>query len=394
MPSAAARVGPELAGLAAAAKKEKRRTRSDSHVCHDSPRSTAGPTPEENRWRRRQCVRHAGRMPLVRVKPDDLDQVAAVVHILNAARRVDDPESWPDLVELTAGELAYGWDLEPPEQFLYTPDGAGHPVASLSVDLPQRDNRHLVGAWIVVHPDHRRLGHGSRLMAEVLRIADEAGRPTIWVQAVEADLGARAFVERFGFVYASHDARRRQVLAEVDPAAVNSLYVTAERAAADYRLERLLPPIADDLLSELVEVTAAINDAPMGELTYEHEFFDLARLQDSETARRQRGEHSYRVIARHRETGEVGGHTMVVTHPLRPAVAGQADTAVARAHRGHRLGLLLKIDMLRWLAEAEPQLEVIETWNNVDNDFMIKVNEALGYRLSQVYATYELNRAG
>ncbi len=231
-------------------------------------------------------------------------------------------------------------------------------------------------------------------MGEVLRIAAEAGRPTIWVEAVEDDHGARAFVERFGFVYASHDARRRQVLAEVDPEVVNGLYATAERAAADYRLERLLPPIADELLSELVEVTAAINDAPMGELTFEHEVFDLARLQDSETARRQRGEHSYRVIARHRETGEIGGHTMVVTHPLRPAVAGQADTAVARSHRGHRLGLLLKIDMMRWLAEAEPQVEVIDTWNNVDNDFMIKVNEALGYRLSQVYATYELNRAG
>jgi hypothetical protein len=45
--------------------------------------------------------------------------------------------------------------------------------------------------------------------------------------------------------------------------------------------------------------------------------------------------------------------------------------------------------MLRWLAEAEPQLETIETWNNVDNSFMINVNEAMGYRLSAVYATFE-----
>ena len=74
-------------------------------------------------------------MPLVRVKPDDLDQVAAVVDILNAARRVDDPEALPELVELMAGELAYGWDLEPPEQFLYTPDGADDPVAT-SGDRP------------------------------------------------------------------------------------------------------------------------------------------------------------------------------------------------------------------------------------------------------------------
>jgi RimJ/RimL family protein N-acetyltransferase len=82
---------------------------------------------------------------------------------------------------------------------------------------------------------------------------------------------------------------------------------------------------------------------------------------------------------------------MVVVHPLRPEVGGQADTAVARQHRGHRLGLLLKIDMMRWLADVEPQLKIIETWNNVDNNFMINVNEALGYRLSRVFNTYELS---
>ena len=54
---------------------------------------------------------------------------------------------------------------------------------------------------------------------------------------------------------------------------------------------------------------------------------------------------------------------------------------MVRAHRGHRLGLLLKLDMLRWLAEAEPQVEQIDTWNAESNDHMIGVNEALGYRV-------------
>ena len=51
------------------------------------------------------------------------------------------------------------------------------------------------------------------------------------------------------------------------------------------------------------------------------------------------------------------------------------------AHRGHRLGLLLKSDMLRWLAEVEPALETIDTWNQESNDFMISVNERLGYEV-------------
>ena len=143
------------------------------------------------------------------------------------------------------------------------------------------------------------------------------------------------------------------------------------------------------MLTELIEATAAINDAPMGALTYEDEIFDLSRMQAVEANLAGRGDLSYRVLARHRGTGEVGGHTFVAINPLRPTVGRQGDTAVARQHRGHRLGLLLKIEMMRWLAEVEPQLEVIETWNNVDNRFMINVNEQLGYRLSQTYATFE-----
>ena len=88
----------------------------------------------------------------------------------------------------------------------------------------------------------------------------------------------------------------------------------------------------------------------------------------------------------------MAGHTFLVLHPSEPGYAHQCDTAVSRDHRGHRLGLLLKIEAMRWLAEAEPQVEVIETWNNVDNTFMIAVNEALGYRLSTVQTTYQLDR--
>jgi GNAT superfamily N-acetyltransferase len=335
-------------------------------------------------------LRHPGVMRFVRVKPDDIAQVTAVANIQEAARLVDDPDAFPTIPEALAASIRYGWDLEPAEHYLYVPDAASHPVGVLAVELPSRDNLHLIWAEIWVHPDDRRRGHGSVIMNEVLRIAREAGRNTIWVGTAEDDQGARKFVEGFGFTYASHDARRRQVLAHVDQAEIERLWAAADEAATAYSIERLQIPVGDEVLSELVEVTAAINDAPMGDLTYEDEKFDLHRLQDFETALVGRGDCGYRVVARHRTTGEVGGHTVVVTQPLQRQVGVQADTAVARQHRGHRLGLLIKIDMMRWLAEAEPQLKVIETWNNVDNTFMINVNEALGYRLSRIFNMYEL----
>jgi predicted GNAT family acetyltransferase len=290
--------------------------------------------------------------------------------------------------------LEVGWDMEPPETYLYVPQGTTAPVGWIELTMSQRDNLHLVGAGVLVHPAHRRRGHGSAMMEEVLRRVREAGRSTIWAGAPEDDSGPQQFLRRFGFAYASHDARRRQVLAGLDHAELERLYESARAAAVEYDLQRLVPPLPDEVLAELVEVTAAINDAPMGDLTFEKEKFDVARLRDIETALLRRGNRGYRVVARHRTSGEAAGHTWVALHPAQPTLAEQGDTAVARQHRGHRLGLLLKLEMMRWLGEVEPQIEVIETWNHADNSFMISVNELIGYRLSRVFNMYELNLAG
>lgn len=329
-------------------------------------------------------------MPFLRVKPDDAAFVTASVDLTNACQRVDDPDDFPAIPELTARWLEFGWDLHPEERYLYLPEGSETPVGVLDLEMPSRDNLHLVWASVTVHPEHRRRGHGSAMLEEVIRRAQEAGRTTVWIRAAEDDAGARSCAEKFGFRYASHDARRRQTLADVDRAELDRLFELARAAAKDYDLERLSAPVPDDVLADLVEVTEAINDAPMGELTYEDEKFDLSRLQDIEAARAGRGDVVYRVAARHRESGRVGGHTLVVINPLRPTRAWQGDTAVSRDHRGHKLGLLLKIDMMRWLAETEPQVESIDTWNHADNSYMINVNEAIGYRLSRVFNMYEL----
>ncbi|SDT03986.1 Acetyltransferase (GNAT) family protein [Friedmanniella luteola] len=328
-------------------------------------------------------------MPYVRIQPDDHEAVGAAAEILEASRRLDDPTA-PEVVrERYAGWLRYGWDLHPEEQFLLVPDGGGAPVGVLAVELPHRDNRHLVWAQITVRPDARRRGHGTAMAAEVLRRTREAGRTTIWMGCAADDAAAAAFLAGTGFHYASPDARRRQRLADVDPAEIARLRAGAEAAASDYELVRLTPPVPEELLAEIAVVAESINDAPMGDLTWEREVYDADLVRDIETAREGRGDRLYRVLARHRGTGVLGGHTMMVTDPVRPTWAFQGDTAVARGHRGHRLGLLLKIEMMAWLAEVEPQVQLVETWNQADNTHMIAVNEALGYRLDRVFHMYE-----
>lgn len=88
-----------------------------------------------------------------------------------------------------------------------------------------------------------------------------------------------------------------------------------------------------------------------------------------------------RVVARHLESGYLAGHSVVAVDTERPQLAHQTDTSVRRAHRGHRLGLLLKAGMVRWLASEEPQIESLDTWNAESNDHMIAINERLRYRV-------------
>ena len=50
-----------------------------------------------------------------------------------------------------------------------------------------------------------------------------------------------------------------------------------------------------------------------------------------------------------------------------------------REHRGHRLGMLLKVANLRTSREAAPGHPSVLTWNAEENRAMLDVNEAVGF---------------
>ena len=109
--------------------------------------------------------------------------------------------------------------------------------------------------------------------------------------------------------------------------------------------------------------------------------FPVQRIRDYEKATIEGGHRLYRVIARHRRTGEPAGHTVVARRHRDDPLSATSTTRPSYAPivvTGS--GLLLKADMLQWLAAEEPQLESIDTFNAESNDHMIAVNERLGYR--------------
>ena len=280
----------------------------------------------------------------------------------------------------TAGHLRYGWDLEPPQPFLAVVDRKVVGFASLSTS--ERDNLHLGWLSVEIHPDHRRRGHGSAAVEGLIAKARELGRTSVGIAGWDGD-ATRAFAERHGFELGSVAVNRRQTLAEIDWTDVERRLADALRHAEEYELVRRTGETPDDELAALAVMTSAINDAPTDDLDIEDEVFTPDRIRAYENAQLAQSLEGgfHRLYVRHRGTGELAGQTVVAVDADEPQLGEQHDTSVVRSHRGHRLGLLLKAEMMLWLREAQPQLESVDTWNAESNDFMIGVNELLGYRI-------------
>jgi hypothetical protein len=275
-------------------------------------------------------------------------------------------------------DVRYGWESSPVRHLLARVEG--RPVAVADLELTEWDNRDLAWTSLVVDPSERRRGYGSALLAHVRELAERSGR-TKFGAGAWATPAAEAFATSHGFALAQQEIYRVQAPKELAPGLVDAARAEAAPHAGEYDLLHVEGHAPADLLPVVAELTSAINDAPLDDLDVEDEVFPAERIASYERATIDSGHRLYRVIAVHRASGEAAGHTAVAVDAERPGLGHQHDTSVMRGHRGHRLGLLLKADMLRWLADAEPQLTSIDTWNAESNAHMIAINERLGYRV-------------
>ncbi|MGB0099307.1 MAG: GNAT family N-acetyltransferase [Nocardioides sp.] len=309
---------------------------------------------------------------------DDTDGVRRTSALNEAVRVAEEPWSHPSTPRQVAGEMRYGWDSEPSAHFLA--EVGGTDVATAFYETATYDNLHLAWLGVNVHPEHRRQGHGTVVLEHLMDRARGDGKTSVGMSSWDLP-GPPAFAARHGFERKLVDVCRRQYLAKLDRDDLDRLHGEALAAAEDYELVRRVGTTPAEELEELAVLTASINDAPLDDLDIEDEEFPPERIAAYEAAQAGQGHLLHRICVRRRDSGELAGHTVVAVESERPWIAHQHDTSVARAHRGHRLGLLLKTDMLRWLVETQPQVESIDTWNAESNDHMIGVNETLGYEV-------------
>jgi GNAT superfamily N-acetyltransferase len=250
-------------------------------------------------------------------------------------------------------------------------------IGSAEVRVETWDNHHVASIDVETHPAVRGQGVGDQLYAVALGRARSLGK-TLLIAGSWAGSHREEFWQRNGFAVAARDAQRRLVLADLGWARLDELHGRSVAASEGYEIVSMPTPTPPEEVDALLELNRAMNDSPTDDLEIEDDVWVEERLRNYERAQLARRIRLHRLVARRLDDGQLAGHTVVAVEDERPQLAFQEDTAVTRGHRGHRLGLRLKIEMLKLLADIEPQIVHIDTWNAESNAHMVAVNDALG----------------
>jgi GNAT superfamily N-acetyltransferase len=300
------------------------------------------------------------------------------LHACRAAiRSHDQPDDPPCLFAETAGFLqpdALGerrtWAAVEGDQVL------GRARLALA---DRSSNPHASDIDLEVRPDVRRGGVGRALLDVCIDYARNDGRTMMSGEEMH-DTGA-AFATAVGAELAMENSYSRLTLADA-----NVDFPVAE----GYRLVRSTDRLPEEYLVSYAAVKEDMADAPIGSLDINPWRWDAKRVRHLEDAIRNQGRMFHTVIAVHESSNEVAALTEVVLWPDSDQRGDQNDTIVARAHRGHGLGLAVKADMIRWMRTEHPTLREIETWNAADNTYMLAVNTKLGFTVAGTEREWQL----
>lgn len=265
-------------------------------------------------------------------------------------------------------------------------------VGAARLVRPLTDNARTATLEVFVRPDVRRRGVGSALLQAALERAVATGRAVAHANVgrpTGEDVPGDAFARRHGFMSVRRD-ERRELRLPVDADIGAALEAEARAHAGGYELLSWVGATPDDLLDARARLAERISaDAPNENAAVEAEHWDAARVRERDAYIDALDRDCVAVAVRHRESGELVGVTDITVPRAVPELAWQWDTVVEPAHRGHRLGMLLKLENLRLLARTVPATTRVATFNARSNRPMIRVNEQLGFRPAGEQLLYE-----
>jgi GNAT superfamily N-acetyltransferase len=294
--------------------------------------------------------------------------------------------------------------------------GAGSAVVGYAwLRAPLTSNLDVVELELYVHPDHRGRGVATTLWEEAVAVVRAQGRrlvqayadvaveppagprtltPTSGAGRVHADDAGARFALARGFTFEQMERMSRLDL-PVDASLLRRFAEAAGEHLGDaYLVRTWYGDIPEEAYADLAALESRMmTDAPSGGLELETDPWDAERVRTWLARFAERGQTVLLSAATHVPTGRLVGYTALVlttepddAHPT----ADQDTTIVDPEHRGHRLGMALKVANLEALAERRPDVRRVVTWNAEENGPMLDINVALGFRPDGGFAAWQL----
>jgi GNAT superfamily N-acetyltransferase len=318
----------------------------------------------------------AGKPVISELDPGDDAGLREYYAVEEAAFRVDHPyvvlRTFPQLVQMVRRPSPYY------RRTLLVAREAGRITGTADLGLTTEDNLHLADLEVRVLPEARRRGIGRALHDETLRRARAARRTTFLSEVNQPLEGAPSPAYEFATALGYDVVHEQDHHVLFLPVAAESLSTQAT-VPEGYEIITWRNRAPEELVAAFAAMhTQMGRDLPTGEVDHEPVEITVKRVREGEE--RSAGEYDHVVaVARRTRDGVLGGYTLVhLAHDADYVV--QDDTLVMPDHRGHGLGMALKVTVLRILAVAHPERRVIHTWNAVENAPMQRINKQLGFR--------------
>ena len=264
-----------------------------------------------------------------------------------------------------------------------------HPIAYGVLELEYTDtNRHLSWMWMGVRPEARRHGVATALLGHITEAAALDGRTLLGAGTIEGSAGDQ-FCETVGFAKKATERKSRLSIPDVDRSMLEGWVARAEERAGDYELVAFDDRCPDELLEPFVGLWQVTNTAPRDDLDMEDHVMTPDRYREGEEKALANGDSSWRLIARHRPTGELAGFTELFFVPYSDEVAWQGWTAVHPEHRNRGLGRWVKAANCLRLMDERPKVRFVDTWNAFSNAPMLGINIEMGFELLRGYNDWQ-----
>ncbi|GAA1652083.1 GNAT family N-acetyltransferase [Microbacterium flavum] len=346
------------------------------------------------------------------VVPARLDESAAepfvaMITVTNEALRHD---VGLDHLDADPAEVLPGWQDQTYHlrRGFLAHDAGGRAVGSLTFSAPKEEGATEMEFELGVLPDARGGDVESALFARLEEEARSLGRSALQTYtAHRIDESARAVPSPSGYGGVPLDATARTyldagfALAQVDrnsafdlTGSLDAVRRMCEDAVAfagpDYRLLTFSPPTPTELRESLAFVLSRMStDVPLGALTVTEEVWDAARVAVRDERIARSGLLVSVAAILHVPTDRIVAYNDLAIGADRTRPTHQWGTLVAREHRGHRLGTIVKCaNILRW-HELVPTSPFISTFNAEENRPMLDVNEAIGFTPLTVGGAWE-----